>query len=327
MMEKLESLSLLRFDTQYLAHPAQFEKEALLMQKQLEANGIKVLNPFVIEREEFGVDASWKPEDWWTQPHSPQEARNVVERDLQLIQRSDALFAFIPEPRGFGTMMEIFYAAKLLEKPVFIYTDKKYRFHPWLMYYGQVFTDLSLALDVLRLRKELEGYAFRIAIGGKMGTGKSSIADFLVKCFQFKQFSFARKLKEIASDLFDMEVKDRVLLQMLGTEIRKMKADAWCSYVLKQVNAEASLRVVIDDMRYLNEGTILKENNFTLIRLYTPAFMRKKRGTIGLDEKTAAHPSEIEIDAIEVDYAIDTSGTMEQAYRKMMELLAEVAEK
>lgn len=326
-MEKLESLSLLRFDTQYLAHPAAFEKEALDVQKQLKSIGIKVLNPFTIERKEFKVDSDWKPESWWTQPHSPQEARNIVKRDLELIQQSDALFAFIPEPQGFGTMMEIFYAAKLLEKPVFIYTSKKYRFHPWLMHYGQVFTDINLVLDVLRLRKQFEDYAFRIAIGGKMGTGKSSISDFLAKCFQFKQYSFAAKLKEIASDLFDMEVKDRVLLQMLGSEIRNMKVDAWANFVMKRINAEAPLRVVIDDMRYLNEADILKEHGFVLIKLYTPAFLVKKRHIAGFNQQTNAHPSEVEIDAIDIDYAIDTSGTLEQAYRKVMTVLAEVAEK
>jgi len=65
-------------------------------------------------------------------------------------------------------MMEIFYAAKLLEKPVFIYTSKKFRFHPWLMYFGQVFTDANFMLEVLKLRQQWEGQAFRIAIGGKM---------------------------------------------------------------------------------------------------------------------------------------------------------------
>ena len=319
MMEKLENLSLLRFSSTYLAHPASFIEEAKTLQARLEALGINVINPFERQKDD--------PHEWWATPHSPQDAKRVVERDLKWIRKSDALFAFIPEPQGFGTMMELFYAAKLLEKPVFIYTTKKYRFHPWLMYYGQVFTDLNLALDVLRLRKQLEGYAFRIAIGGKMGTGKSSISDFLAKCFQFKQYSFAAKLKEIASDLFDMEVKDRVLLQMLGSEIRNMKRDAWANFIIKRINAEAPLRAVIDDMRYLNEADILKEHNFVLMKLYTPAFLVKKRHIRGFNQQTSAHPSEVEIDAIDIDYAIDTSGTLEQAYRKVMDVLAEVAEK
>ena len=284
----------------------------------LEALDIKVINPF--ERQEDD------PVEWWQTPHSPEDAERVVERDLAWIKQSDAIFAYAPDPLELcGTAMEIFYASKMLEKPVFIYTSPKYRFHPWLMHFGQVFTDLSFALEVLKLRKKLEGYAFRIALGGKMGTGKSSIRDFLVKCFQFKGYSFAEKLKEIAQDLFNMEVKNRSLLQMLGSRVREMEMDAWANYVLKQINAEVPLRAVIDDMRYLNEADLLKDNGFTLIKLYTPATIRAKRGVAGFSAETAKHPSEVEIDAIDVDYSIDTSCDLDTSYRKIMEVLAEIA--
>jgi len=318
-MEQLERISLLRFETQYLAHPAEYIKEAKIVQKELEKIGIKVINPF--DREEDN------PLEWWQSPHSPEDFKRVVERDLAWIRQSDALFAFVPEPAGYGAMMEIFYAAKLLEKPVFIYTNKKYRFHPWLAYFGQVFTDLDFALDVLRLRKRLEGYAFRIALGGKMGTGKSSIADFLVKAFQFKRYSFAAKLKELARELFNMDIKDRVLLQMLGTKIREIEADAWVNYVMKQVNTEAPLRCVIDDMRYLNEADILRENGFILVKLQCSTNVRLNRNITGLNKRTATHPSEVEIDAIDADYEIDTSGSLEDCYKQIMLVLEEIAEK
>jgi hypothetical protein len=317
---KLEKISLLRFDTQYLAHPAELVDEGKVIQKKLEALGIKVLNPF--DRQEDN------PLEWWETPHSPEDAERVVERDLAWIRKSDAVFAYAPDTLKLcGTAMEIFYGAKMLGKPVFIYTSKKYRFHPWLMHFGQVFTDLPFALDVLKLRKKLEGYAFRIALGGKMGTGKSSMSDFMAKCFQFKRYSFASKLKQIARDLFDMEIKDRTLLQLLGTKVREMEQDAWANYVIKKINAEAPLRAVIDDMRYLNEASILHDNGFILLKLYSPVVARAKRGVAGFSAETAVHPSEVEIDAIDTDYNIDTSCDLDTCYRKVMEVLVEVAEK
>lgn len=322
MREKIQPISILHFYTQYLAHPAQFEEEGKAFQKKLEKLGLTVINPFEKERAEFKVDSTWKPEDWWTKPHSPQEAEHIVERDLEWIRKSDSLVAFIPEPRGFGTMMEIFYAAKLCEKPVFIYTSKTYRFHPWLMHFGQVFTDKTLLFEVLKLRQRLEGVPFRIAIGGKMGTGKSSLADFLVKCFQFKKYSFAAKLKKLASDLFDMEIKDRELLQILGTKVREVETDAWINYVIKQIEVEDPLRAVIDDMRYLNEAEILRKKGFELIKLHTPKSTVAKRGITGFSDHALQHPSEVEIDAIDADVIIDTSGTLEQAYEIMMGILA-----
>lgn len=327
MMEKLEQISLLYFETTYLAHPAEFEKEGKLFQKKLEALGINVINPFVEERKEFKVSPDWKPMDWWSKPHSPQEAEHLVERDLEWIRKSDSLIAFVPEPRGFGTMMEIFYAAKLLEKPVFIYTSKKFRFHPWLMYFGMVFTNATFALDVLRLRQKLKEKNMRIAIGGGMGTGKSTVADFLYKCFQFKKYSFAAKLKELAADLFNMEVKDRLLLQVLGSKVREVNKDVWAQYVIKLITKyDKPLHAVIDDMRYLNEAKLLRKHDFTLIKLYTPKFIVAKRGVAGFSDLALSHPSEVEINSIKADYTIDTSGSIERCYHVMMDVLEMIGE-
>jgi dephospho-CoA kinase len=179
--------------------------------------------------------------------------------------------------------------------------------------------------DVLALRRELENYGFRIAFTGRMGTGKSSVADFLVKSFGFKRYSFAAKLKEIASDLFGMNTKDRLLLQTLGTKIREVEQDSWANFVVKQIEAETPLRATIDDMRYLNEARILKENGFTLVRLYADTRIRKDRKIVGFNPETDMHPSETETDRIEVDYALDTSGSLDLCYRKIMELLQELS--
>lgn len=315
-MERLEQISFVHFETQYLAHPTEERASANEIQKRLEALGITVINPFNRTEDD--------PQEWRQTPHSPEDAKRVVERDLAWIRQSNAVFAYVPEAKACGTMMEIFAASKLMSKPVFIYTTPQYRFHPWLMYFGQVFTDLGFMFEVLRLRKKLENYSFRIAFTGRMGTGKSSVADFLVNSFGFKRYSFAAKLKEIASDLFGMNTKDRLLLQVLGTKVREVEQDSWANFVVKQIESEAPLRATIDDMRYLNEGAILKGNGFTLVRLYTDVHVRKDRKIVGFNPETDRHPSETETDSIEVDYALDTSGSLDLCYRKVMELLQEL---
>jgi len=316
-MEKLEHISFIRFETQYLAHPAEERVTVNEIQKLLEELGINVINPFNRTEDD--------PQEWRKIPHSPEDARRVVERDLAWIRQSDAVFAYVPEAKACGTMMEIFAASKLMNKPVFIYTTPQYRFHPWLTYFGQVFTELDFMFEVVKLRRKLENYGFRIAFTGRMGTGKSSVADFLVKSFGFKRYSFAKKLKEIASDLFGMSTKDRLLLQTLGTKVREIERDSWANFVVKQIETEAPLRATIDDMRYLNEGTILKDNGFTLVRLYADTRIRKDRKIVGFNPETDRHPSETETDQIEVDYALDTSGSLDLCYRKIMELLQELS--
>ena len=56
----------------------------------------------------------------------------------------------------------------------------------------------------------------KLAFIGKICSGKSFLSKQIADIYDCKIFSFASKLKEIASDLFDMQQKDRKLLQDLG---------------------------------------------------------------------------------------------------------------
>ena len=68
----------------------------------------------------------------------------------------------------------------------------------------------------------------KIAITGKMCSGKTTIANYLIeKNNQFVKISFADKVKEIATDLFNMKEKNRYLLQSIGTKMREIDEDVW----------------------------------------------------------------------------------------------------
>ena len=59
----------------------------------------------------------------------------------------------------------------------------------------------------------------KIAITGKMCSGKSTIADVLMeKDDRYQIYSFGQKVKDVAKDLFDMKEKDRTLLTSIGTK-------------------------------------------------------------------------------------------------------------
>ena len=58
----------------------------------------------------------------------------------------------------------------------------------------------------------------KIAITGKMCSGKTTLSNYLCQLEpRFQIFSFGKKVKEVASDLFNMDplVKDRSLLNKL----------------------------------------------------------------------------------------------------------------
>lgn len=106
----------------------------------------------------------------------------------------------------------------------------------------------------------------KIGICGQMCSGKTTIAKHIVsENNSYYVTSFAKKLKEIAKELFNMENKDRKLLIDIGKKMREINPDVWINYTIKDSNNYKN--VIIDDVRYLNEFNKLKENNWTMIKL------------------------------------------------------------
>ncbi len=119
----------------------------------------------------------------------------------------------------------------------------------------------------------------KIGLCGPMCSGKTTLA----KNIQDKSYnttyitSFAKKLKEIACDLFNMDInnKNRDLMQQLGSNMRNIDENVWINYTLK--DASKYINVVIDDVRFENEVLLLKENNYILIKLNISKELQTKR--------------------------------------------------
>jgi dephospho-CoA kinase len=118
----------------------------------------------------------------------------------------------------------------------------------------------------------------RIAITGKMCSGKTTLCNYLCSVEpRFEIFSFGRKVKDCATDLFGMNplVKDRSLLISLGQKMREIDPDVWVNYVIKQCSdIEYCL---VDDLRYQNEYEALVENGFKIIQLNISDDLQEKR--------------------------------------------------
>lgn len=167
-------------------------------------------------------------------------------------------------------------------------------------------------LEMPRLPKCKRG--LRIAFIGPMGTGKTWCADFLARERRYNKVSLAAKLKAIALEMYGVQGKDgndRLILQGLGTDLRKYDKDVWIKYLLHDIirrsstSSEFNPKFVIDDVRYLNEAEILKQNNFVLIRVTTPDEILSGRLSRLYPNRPAAsflHASETEQTAIQVDY-------------------------
>lgn len=169
---------------------------------------------------------------------------------------------------------------------------------------------------VLPMPKLKKWEADRVAFFGPMASGKSYIADYLVREHHYTKVSFAAKLKGLAYELYGVQSKDgdgRALLQGLGSDLRKYDPDVWIKYALATMkNLEGDTKIpaaslVLDDLRYENEGKALKANGFTLIQIQASEEVRSRRLLSlypGTPSASHNHPSEQEWRRIKPDYIL-----------------------
>ena len=120
----------------------------------------------------------------------------------------------------------------------------------------------------------------RVAICGPMASGKSSLAEQLIGGHDFSRVSLARGVKLmgnqileslINSGLIDAEqrqIKQRRMLQTIGAAGREIDPMMWINDTIRC--AEAHDRVVVDDLRFVNEAMALSDQGFIIIRLNFP---------------------------------------------------------
>ena len=124
-----------------------------------------------------------------------------------------------------------------------------------------------------------------IGVSGKIGAGKTTIGKHLEKEFGYKLLSFSTPLKKAASDLFSIPLEHfynsdlkylvdpfwnltpRKILQTFGTECMRFNFgfDFWTKCM--EGNLKDYKKVVIDDVRFLEEAEMIKKYNGKIIRV------------------------------------------------------------
>ncbi len=131
-----------------------------------------------------------------------------------------------------------------------------------------------------------------IGICGLIGSGKDTIADFLVKEHNFQKLSFADKLKDSVAEMFEWDrqlldgktdesrawreksdefwskemgrdITPRYVLQVFGTECMRdgFYDGVWVSLAKKKILDNPDINWVIPDVRFENEANMIKEIN------------------------------------------------------------------
>jgi dephospho-CoA kinase len=185
--------------------------------------------------------------------------------------------------------------------------------------------------------------AIKVALTGRMRSGKDSAAAYLIEKHGFVRFAFADGLKRICRDLFPDRFADgskpRTLLQGVGVAMREFDPDVWVNATMREIaryqyDTERTLwyrpNYVITDLRFPNEYERLRAEGFVIIRVNASDETRIQRMIDAgdtFDDDTLTHETEQHVDSFAVDYEIDNNGSLAELYAQVDEIMAEITKR
>ena len=177
----------------------------------------------------------------------------------------------------------------------------------------------------------------RVALIGKLGSGKTTVASVLEHEHGYVRLPFAQALKEEAVTAVNLAMQQsgirgcwitlaeaekrkevfRTLFQWWGTDLYRNylgRTDEWVNRLADKLDAlDPDTPVVVDDLRFDNEWEMLEQREFTFVRVARPenerlAYLRTKYAQDAL-ERALGHESERAADTMVVDMTIANGGT------------------
>lgn len=175
-----------------------------------------------------------------------------------------------------------------------------------------------------------------LAIGlvGKNGSGKTTVSKYLQDSYGGKEHRFSRILMDILDRLY--LPYERTYLQKLGKSLRaELGPDVIANAFKKDLEKEQSDLLIVDGIRYENEVALLKSfENSCLIFVTAPLEIRYERSVARrekgegkityeefLENEEAETEKRIERIGKGADYIIDNSGTLDELFKKVDEMM------
>ena len=180
-----------------------------------------------------------------------------------------------------------------------------------------------------------------IAVYGYKRSGKDTIADFMVKKYNYEKICIAEPLKEVCKILFDLSddmlngsskeeplqkwhgKTPRQLLQFMGTEVMQYKMrefmpecnrNFWIDKICHKIKSNPNQKFIIPDLRFMHEFDALEKQigkeNIMFINVIKP----------DLDENDT-HESEFDWKKINTPHKIYNSNTIDHLYTELDALI------
>jgi dephospho-CoA kinase len=182
----------------------------------------------------------------------------------------------------------------------------------------------------------------KIALTGKMRSGKTEIERYLTEQHGFNSVAFGDQLKHFAHKIFDDATDDdcydpfrpgtpqkpRALYQNFGQLCREIDPDVWIKHAQRTVEYYERLRdttgIVISDLRQPNEYEWAKANGFTIVKVVADDAVRLERARQAGDkmsEEDFVHDTESHVDGFAADYLVVNDVELADLQRKVDDIV------
>lgn len=154
-------------------------------------------------------------------------------------------------------------------------------------------------------------HLMRVALIGKSGVGKSTVAKLLNYHAGAERVSSGAICRQIAKMLFGNDHKSTT--QKLDDALTKVDPSVFLNAAL--LAAPAGRPICLDSLRFESDYEIARSRGFTIVRVIAPDDVRIARLTERGQKfdlvKDGSHRSETELDEVDVDYTVENSGDID----------------
>lgn len=182
--------------------------------------------------------------------------------------------------------------------------------------------------------------ALKIALTGKMRSGKDSLAEYAIERYGFRRFAFGDALKRHFHHIFAGYIiggKPREYYQKFGQQMRGYVPNIWVSkcfdaivdasneyqYVYKGV----PFQPIITDLRQPNEYERCRAEGYTIIGVICDETTRIERikakgDAFNIDD--LRHETESHVDTFDCDYYVSNNGTVGEMKAQFDKIMSEL---
>lgn len=160
----------------------------------------------------------------------------------------------------------------------------------------------------------------RIAVTGKMRSGKDTLASYFINDLHFQKLGFRDGIEKIGQDFFPellAKGKPRKFYQHVGQSLREIDPYVWINFLdkrLQALNGTGIENFIVTDVRQVNEYNYLKKQGFIVLKVEADEEIRRERiekaGDIFSPEQFY-HDTEIQVDNIPADYILTNNTTLQ----------------